>query len=168
MARARCAPKIDMQAPNVWLRDPVLYRIRHAAHHQTGDKWCIYPTLRFRAWPERLPRRHHALALHAGIRSPPAALRLDSGSARPPAAAAASIRIRPPQSHLHRDEQAQAQAAGRRGPRQRLGRSAPADHLRDAAARRDRERAARFCLPHRDHEISVSHRGGRPRVCDAR
>jgi glutaminyl-tRNA synthetase len=35
--------KIDMTAPNVWLRDPVLYRIRHASHHRTGDKWCIYP-----------------------------------------------------------------------------------------------------------------------------
>ena len=35
--------KIDMEAPNVWLRDPVLYRIRHASHHHTGDKWCIYP-----------------------------------------------------------------------------------------------------------------------------
>jgi glutaminyl-tRNA synthetase len=35
--------KIDMQAPNIWLRDPVLYRIRHAEHHQTGNEWCIYP-----------------------------------------------------------------------------------------------------------------------------
>jgi glutaminyl-tRNA synthetase len=35
--------KIDMAAPNVWLRDPLLYRIRHTAHHHTGDKWCIYP-----------------------------------------------------------------------------------------------------------------------------
>jgi len=35
--------KIDMSAPNMWLRDPVLYRIRHAEHHQTGDKWSIYP-----------------------------------------------------------------------------------------------------------------------------
>src|SRR5947207_3549584 len=35
--------KIDINAPNVWLRDPVLYRIRHASHHHTGDKWCIYP-----------------------------------------------------------------------------------------------------------------------------
>jgi len=35
--------KIDMTAPNIWLRDPVLYRIRHASHHHTGDKWCIYP-----------------------------------------------------------------------------------------------------------------------------
>jgi glutaminyl-tRNA synthetase len=35
--------RIDMNAPNVWLRDPVLYRIRHAEHHHTGNKWCIYP-----------------------------------------------------------------------------------------------------------------------------
>ncbi|PZR76447.1 MAG: glutamine--tRNA ligase [Chthoniobacterales bacterium] len=39
--------KIDMSAPNVWLRDPVLYRIRHAEHHQTGNKWCIYPMYDF-------------------------------------------------------------------------------------------------------------------------
>jgi len=36
--------KIDMAAPNINLRDPTLYRIRHAHHHQTGDKWKIYPT----------------------------------------------------------------------------------------------------------------------------
>jgi glutaminyl-tRNA synthetase len=35
--------KIDMASPNVWLRDPLLYRIRHATHHHTGDKWCLYP-----------------------------------------------------------------------------------------------------------------------------
>jgi glutaminyl-tRNA synthetase len=39
--------KIDMSAPNVWLRDPVLYRIRHASHHHTGDTWCIYPMYDF-------------------------------------------------------------------------------------------------------------------------
>ncbi|MFH0917307.1 MAG: glutamine--tRNA ligase [bacterium] len=38
---------IDMGAPNVWLRDPVLYRIRHAPHHHTGDQWCIYPMYDF-------------------------------------------------------------------------------------------------------------------------
>ncbi len=36
--------KIDMTSPNVNLRDPVLYRIVHAAHPRTGDRWCIYPT----------------------------------------------------------------------------------------------------------------------------
>lgn len=35
--------RIDMASPNINLRDPVLYRIRHAAHHRTGDTWCIYP-----------------------------------------------------------------------------------------------------------------------------
>ena len=39
--------KIDMAAPNMNLRDPILYRIRHAHHHQTGDKWCIYPSYDF-------------------------------------------------------------------------------------------------------------------------
>ena len=36
--------KIDMSSPNMNLRDPIMYRIRKAHHHQTGDKWCIYPT----------------------------------------------------------------------------------------------------------------------------
>lgn len=36
--------KIDMASPNINMRDPVLYRIRHISHHQTGDRWCIYPT----------------------------------------------------------------------------------------------------------------------------
>jgi glutaminyl-tRNA synthetase len=35
--------KIDMASPNVNMRDPAIYRIRHASHHRTGDKWCIYP-----------------------------------------------------------------------------------------------------------------------------
>ena len=35
--------KIDMAAPNINLRDPAIYRIRHAEHHRTGNKWCIYP-----------------------------------------------------------------------------------------------------------------------------
>src|SRR5260221_1831782 len=36
--------KIDMASPNINMRDPAMYRIRHAAHHRTGDHWCIYPT----------------------------------------------------------------------------------------------------------------------------
>jgi glutaminyl-tRNA synthetase len=39
--------KIDMQSPNVWMRDPVLYRIRHTAHHRTGNRWRIYPMYDF-------------------------------------------------------------------------------------------------------------------------
>ena len=42
---SRCLrAKIDMQAENMWLRDPVMYRIRHQAHHSTATTWCIYPT----------------------------------------------------------------------------------------------------------------------------
>jgi glutaminyl-tRNA synthetase len=36
--------KIDMASPNLNMRDPVMYRIKHAAHHRTGDRWCIYPS----------------------------------------------------------------------------------------------------------------------------
>ena len=39
--------KIDMASPNMNLRDPILYRIRKVVHHQTGDKWCIYPSYDF-------------------------------------------------------------------------------------------------------------------------
>ncbi len=39
--------KIDMASPNIWLRDPLLYRIRHVPHHHAGDKWCIYPLYDF-------------------------------------------------------------------------------------------------------------------------
>jgi len=39
--------KIDMKHPNLVMRDPVIYRIRHAHHHRTGDKWCIYPLYDF-------------------------------------------------------------------------------------------------------------------------
>ena len=39
--------KIDMRSPNITMRDPVLYRIRHAEHHRTGRTWCIYPMYDF-------------------------------------------------------------------------------------------------------------------------
>lgn len=39
--------KIDMSSPNINMRDPIIYRIRKVRHHQTGDKWCIYPTYDF-------------------------------------------------------------------------------------------------------------------------
>jgi len=39
--------KIDMSSPNMHMRDPVIYRIKHETHHRTGDKWCIYPMYDF-------------------------------------------------------------------------------------------------------------------------
>jgi glutaminyl-tRNA synthetase len=54
--------KIDMASPNMNMRDPTLYRIRHAAHHRTGDAWCIYPMYDF-AHPlsDALERITHSL-----------------------------------------------------------------------------------------------------------
>jgi glutaminyl-tRNA synthetase len=54
--------KIDMAAPNLNMRDPTLYRIRHATHHRTGDAWCIYPMYDF-AHPisDALERITHSL-----------------------------------------------------------------------------------------------------------
>ena len=48
-ANGKCTlrARIDMTAPNVWLRDPILFRIRHTEHHHTGSKWCIYPMYDF-------------------------------------------------------------------------------------------------------------------------
>jgi glutaminyl-tRNA synthetase len=39
--------KIDMNSPNINMRDPIIYRISHATHHNTGDKWCVYPMYDF-------------------------------------------------------------------------------------------------------------------------
>ena len=39
--------KIDMASPNINMRDPIIYRISHSTHHNTGDKWCIYPMYDF-------------------------------------------------------------------------------------------------------------------------
>lgn len=39
--------RVDMASPNMLLRDPIIYRIKHAHHHRTGDKWCIYPMYDF-------------------------------------------------------------------------------------------------------------------------
>ena len=39
--------KVDMASPNMWLRDPLMYRIKYASHHRTGDAWCIYPLYDF-------------------------------------------------------------------------------------------------------------------------
>ena len=39
--------KITVDAPNIWLRDPLIYRIKHTDHHQTGSKWCLYPMYDF-------------------------------------------------------------------------------------------------------------------------
>src|SRR5437899_4186711 len=62
--------KIDMASPNLNMRDPVMYRILHATHHRTGDKWCIYPTYDFvaRAVMRRVKDSVHDRIAHVQVR----------------------------------------------------------------------------------------------------
>ncbi|MGZ5493708.1 MAG: glutamine--tRNA ligase/YqeY domain fusion protein [Thermoanaerobaculia bacterium] len=54
--------KIDMGSPNINMRDPILYRIRHETHHRTGDAWCIYPMYDFAHPPsDAIERVTHSL-----------------------------------------------------------------------------------------------------------
>ncbi len=125
--------KIDMASPNLNMRDPVMYRILHATHHRTRRHVVHLPDLRLHPRPVRLDRADHAFDLHAGVREPPAALRLvhrDAGHLP-----SAADRVRPAEPHLHGDEQAAAAGTGQAGDRQRLGRSADADDLRPAPPR---------------------------------
>ena len=103
--------KIDMASPNINLRDPVLYRILHAEHHRTGDKWCIYPMYDY-AHPisDALEGITHSICtLEFEDHRPLYDWFLDqpAGALPPPA-----DRVRPPQPELHGDEQAQAPQAG--------------------------------------------------------
>ena len=110
-ARTCCARKIDMASPNMKMRDPLLYRIRHAHHYRTGDDVVHLPALRLHPLPRGLHRGHHPLDLHAGVREQPRAVRLDPRQRRRAPAAAAPVRVRPPEPQLHRDEQAQASSS---------------------------------------------------------
>ena len=133
--------KIDMASPNMNMRDPTLYRIRHVAHHRTGDGWCIYPMYDY-AHPlsDSIERVTHSLCTPR-VRGPPPALRLGLRGARdlPPAA----DRVRAAQPRLHGHEQAAAPPAGPGGARARAGtiRGCPPSRACAAAATRRRRSA---------------------------
>ena len=126
--------KIDMASPNINMRDPVLYRIRHAEHHRTGNAWCIYPMYDF-AHPlsDAIEGVTHSLCTLEYEDHRPLYDWVDR--ARRHRASSAAVRVRAAQPELHGDEQAQAAAAGRAEARHRLGRSADADDLRPAPPR---------------------------------
>ncbi|MFP1591005.1 glutamate--tRNA ligase family protein [Escherichia coli] len=54
-----------MASPFIVMRDPVLYRIKFAEHHQTGNKWCIYPSHHLHPLHQRCPGRYYALSVYA-------------------------------------------------------------------------------------------------------
>ncbi len=157
-----------MQAPNIWLRDPVLYRIRHAAHHHTGAAWCIYPTYDFaHGQSDYLEGITHSLCtLEFEVHRPLYEWVLE---------ALELPRALPRQIEFARLNLTYTVMSKRKlkqlveeGFVERLGRSAPSDHLWHAPPRSDGERATRFRLPHRDYEISLAHRSRRARVRHAR
>ena len=112
--------RIDMGSGNINMRDPVLYRILDHAHPRTGDAWRIYPDLRLCARPVGRHRGRDALALHAGVRRPPPALRLAAG-ARAGRLPAAPVRVRPARHDRHDPLQARAHPPGRRRAMWRAG-----------------------------------------------
>ena len=59
---------IDMTSPNMNLRDPILYRIRHAEHHRTGNKWCIYPCTTGLTGNQTQLKVSHILSVHLSLR----------------------------------------------------------------------------------------------------
>ena len=66
--------KIDMASPNINMRDPVIYRVAHMTHHNTGDKWCIYPMYDFAHPIEDAVEQYHTFYLYTGVRGSQTAL----------------------------------------------------------------------------------------------
>jgi glutaminyl-tRNA synthetase len=131
--------KIDMASPNFNMRDPAIYRIRYAHHYRTGDKWCIYPMYDYTHCDVGRAGKHHAFAVHAGVRGPPPALRLVP---RELAEGGIFTRPLPQQIEFSRLNLTYAITSKRKllqlvkkSHRRRLGRSAHADHRRCAPAR---------------------------------
>ena len=130
--------KIDMASPNMNMRDPTLYRIRHAAHHRTRDTWCIYPTYDY-AHPisDAIEGITHSLCtLEFEDHRPLYDWVVDNlGRAGGFRSRPAADRVRPAQPELHNHEQAQAACPCRAGSRPRLERPASADDCRTSPAR---------------------------------
>ena len=127
--------KIDLASGNMNLRDPVLYRILHAAHPRTGTQWCIYPTYDFaHGQSDAMEHVTHSLCtLEFADHRPLYDWFLDH---LPVPARPAPDRIRPPQYRLHRPFQAPPDGSGAARHREWLGRSAHADPRRPAPPRR--------------------------------
>ncbi len=126
--------KIDMNSPNVTMRDPIMYRIKKVSHYRTGDAWCIYPMYDFaHCLSDSIEGITHSICTLEFENNRPLydwfleALNVDT--------ATAADRVCPSQPQLHGPEQAEAHRAGRKRGGQRLGRSADAHPLRHAQER---------------------------------
>jgi glutaminyl-tRNA synthetase len=124
--RGACpAGAIDMASANINLRDPAIYRIRHASHHNTGDRWCVYPMYTY-AHPieDALENITHSICTLEFADQRPfydwLLERLAEGGLLA-ASVAAADRVLAPQPELYRPLQTQADPARRRGARGGLG-----------------------------------------------
>ena len=160
--------KIDVNAANVWLRDPVLYRIRHASHHRTGDKWCIYPMY---DWAHTLSDyiegiTHSVCTLEFEVHRPLYDWILDALELREP---------RPHQYEFARLNLTYSVMSKRKLIQlvnEKLVNGWDDPRMLTISGLRRRgvtaERVARVRLQHRHHEISEHDRHGRARTHDAR
>ena len=111
--------KIDMASPNLNMRDPVMYRILHATHHRTGDKWCIYPMYDFtHGQSDSIERITHSICTLEFENHRPL---YDWYCQRTGDLSPAADRVRAAQFDLHGDEQAEAADAGQRRTRLAAG-----------------------------------------------
>ena len=94
--------KCDMASPNMKMRDPLLYRIRHARHYRTGDAWCVYPLYDFTHCLSDSIEGINPLSVYAGVRKQPGTLRLGLGSPRGASAPTKADRVCPIENQLHR------------------------------------------------------------------
>ena len=159
--------KIDMASPNINLRDPVLYRIRRAHHHRTGDAWCIYPMYDFAHPPsDALEHITHSLCtLEFEDHRPLYDWLIEH---LPVPSQAEADRVRAAESHLYGDEQAPAAGARRGASRLGLGRPADADDCRDAPPRLHAGGDPRVLRSHRRRQAREHGRCRAPRARRAR
>ena len=132
--QASLRAKIDLQSSNMNMRDPVLYRVRKVSHHQTGDKWCIYPSYDFAHGQEDAIEgiTHSICTLEFQDHRPLYEWFIEN---LPVPHKPTSVRICPHQPELHHHFQAQAEASWwTKAYRQWLGRPAHADRFRYASS----------------------------------
>ena len=146
--------KIDMASGNINMRDPVIYRIRRAHHHNTGDKWCIYPMYDYtHCISDAIEGITHSLCtLEFEAHRPLYDWVLDNhprAARHPPA----PIRVFPFGAFVFHHLQTQAEPTGFRRSCFRLGRSAYADHFRYAPPRLHARGPASVCQTCRYFQI---------------
>jgi glutaminyl-tRNA synthetase len=157
--------KIDMASPNIWLRDPLLYRIRHTAHHHTGDKWCIYPMYDFaHCLSDYIEGITHSICtLEFEVHRPLYDWILENlDLPRPLPHQYEFAKLIPSYTIVSKRKLISARE---RQSRHRLGRPAHAHHQRHPPSRCARQCPAEFCHRRRRHEVHQPHRHGcvRPR-----